>query len=150
MTFRDFFAEIPRAGRIAAAVLGGSVALAGVAAAVANRDDSAHAVLLYSLAGVVGGLMLATWILGVGFVYADARRRAMRPVLWAVLVVLFPHLLGFLLYFVMRQPLPSVCGRCGHAISEQQRFCSWCGAAQTAPLPVATLSAQDRTEGGTR
>ena len=143
MTFRDFFAEIPRPVRIVAAVLGGCVALAGVVMTVVHRGS--YATLFYSVAGVAGGLILATWILGVGFVYADARRRGMRPVLWAVLVVLFPHLLGFLLYFVLRQPLARSCGRCGQAISDQQRFCSWCGASQADPLPEGALLAQERT-----
>ena len=29
----------------------------------------------------------------------------MRPVLWVLVAALFPHLLGFLLYFVMRHPI---------------------------------------------
>ena len=143
MTFRDVLGEIPRPVRIAAPFLGGCVALAGLAVAVANRDDGLHDVALYSVAGVIGGVALATWILGIGFVYADARRRAMRPMLWALLVTLFPHLLGFLLYFVLRQPLASTCNHCGRTIAATQRFCSWCGASQTASPQERASSAED-------
>ena len=143
----EFLGVIPRRVRLVSAVLGSCVAAAGLAVAIvaAMRDESAVALLAYSAAGVVGGLLISTWILGVGFVYADARRRAMR--LWAVLVVLFPHLLGFLLYFVLRQPLASFCAHCGQTVAATQRFCSWCGAAQVDPV-AATGGARPATDPG--
>ncbi len=52
--------------------------------------------------GLVLGALLAAWTLCLGYVYADAKRRAMRPVLWALIAALFPHLFGFLLYFALR------------------------------------------------
>jgi hypothetical protein len=55
----------------------------------------------------------------------------MRPVLWVLVAALFPHLLGFLLYFVLRQPIASPCAHCGHPIALNQPFCAWCGNAQT-------------------
>ena len=131
MRRHSFLAVVPRAVRVAALVVGCCVVLAGLVAAFLSGRDVAT-VLLYSAAAVVLGVVVTTWLLGVGFVYADARRRGMRPRLWAILVILFPHLLGFLLYFVLRQPLAATCSQCGQAVSSTQRFCSWCGASQAA------------------
>jgi hypothetical protein len=71
--------------------------------------------------------LLATWLLSLGYVYGDAKRRSMRPVLWILIVILCPHLLGFLLYFVLRQPITTTCSGCGGKNSDTQRFCAWCG-----------------------
>jgi hypothetical protein len=86
-------------------------------------------------AGLVFSSFLAIWLLSLGYVYADARRRAMRPGLWVLVAALFPHLLGFLLYFVMRQPIGSNCPHCGQTIAASQRFCPTCGHPQLQPSP---------------
>jgi predicted amidophosphoribosyltransferase len=36
-------------------------------------------------------------------------------------------LLGFLLYFVMRQPIAATCTQCGKTVPNHRPFCSWCG-----------------------
>ncbi len=82
--------------------------------------------------GLVMGAFLAAWVLCLGYVYADAQRRGMRPVLWMLIAALFPHLFGFLLYFALRQPMTPRCTKCGQPVTLDQRFCSWCGA----PGPV--------------
>jgi len=79
--------------------------------------------LAYSVASVTAAWLLLSWVL----FFADARGRAMRPFLWVLVAALFPHLLGFLLYFVMRQPIASTCSHCGRTIALNQLFCSWCG-----------------------
>jgi hypothetical protein len=84
--------------------------------------------------GLFLGCLIAIWLLCLGYVYGDAKRRAMRPVLWVLVTALFPHVLGFLLYFVLRQPIASTCSNCGQTIPRYQRFCSWCGN----PQPPAT------------
>jgi MFS family permease len=89
-----------------------------------------------ALGGLAMGLFMAAWLLCVGYVYADAKRRGMRPVLWTLIAALFPHLFGFLLYFALRQPMTPRCPKCGQPVTLDQRFCSWCGAA--APAVGAT------------
>jgi len=89
-----------------------------------------------ALGGLAMGLFMAAWLLCVGYVYADAKRRGMRPALWALIAALFPHLFGFLLYFALRQPMTPRCPKCGQPVTLDQRFCSWCGAA--APVVGAT------------
>jgi uncharacterized protein YacL len=70
--------------------------------------------------GLLVGILFATWLLCLGYVYADSRRRAMPPVLWVLITILFPHLLGFLLYFAMRGPIVIPCTNCGEANSLDQ------------------------------
>ena len=86
-----------------------------------------------ALGGLAMGAFMAAWTLCLGYVYADAKRRAMRPVLWTLIAALFPHLFGFLLYFALRQPMTPRCPKCGQPVTLDQRFCSWCGT----PGPVA-------------
>lgn len=134
MNTRPFFQVVPKTVKLWAWIIViGAVAagLAVAAVATAAHAASLWTIPLYSAAGLFLGILFATWLLGLGFVFADARRRAMRPVLWVFVAILFPHLLGFLLYFVMRQPLASPCGHCGQTIPSGQRFCSWCGSLQT-------------------
>ncbi len=89
----------------------------------------AASIAIGAAGGLVVGAFLATWMLCLGYVYADAMRRAMRPVLWTLIAALFPHLFGFLLYFALRQPMTPRCPKCGQPVTLDQRFCSWCGAA---------------------
>jgi hypothetical protein len=80
-----------------------------------------------TLAGIGFGAIFAIWLLGLGYVYADARRRNMRAALWVCMAVVVPNCLGFLLYFALRQPLAVPCTQCGQPTVPGQRFCSWCG-----------------------
>lgn len=82
--------------------------------------------------GLAMGAFLGAWIVSLGYVYADAERREMRPVLWTLIAALFPNLFGFLLYFALREPLGPRCGVCGQPVSMSQRFCSWCGSPRMA------------------
>jgi hypothetical protein len=83
--------------------------------------------------GLIFGSVIAIWLLCLGYVYGDTRRRAMPPVLWTLVALLVPNLLGFLLYFVLRRPITVACANCGQATSLDQRFCSWCGNPQPPP-----------------
>jgi hypothetical protein len=83
--------------------------------------------------GLFIGSLFAIWVLALGYVYGDARRRNMPAVPWTLVAFLVPNLLGFLLYFVLRKPLATPCPQCGQAMTPEQRFCSWCGYQRTAP-----------------
>jgi hypothetical protein len=80
-----------------------------------------------TLAGIGFGAIFAIWLLCLGYVYADARRRNMRAALWVCMAVMVPNLLGFLLYFALRQPIATPCKHCGQSTVPGQRFCAWCG-----------------------
>ncbi len=63
----------------------------------------------------------------VGFIYADAKRRRMRHVLWTWLA-LVPYFVGVILYFIMRDPLPTPCPQCRTDVPRKFAFCPNCGA----------------------
>jgi hypothetical protein len=67
------------------------------------------------------------FILLIGYIYGDARRRGMRPVLWALLAFFIPNAIGVILYFILREPLLVNCPRCGAGTKSTFPFCSACG-----------------------
>ncbi len=84
-----------------------------------------------ALAGIITGisLVLGTLILLVGYVNRDAKRRGMNSALWTLLViVLLPAwtFVGFLIYFLMREPLPYNCAQCGTTVGARFNFCPNC------------------------
>src|SRR6185437_14071977 len=60
--------------------------------------------------------LLAGYILVIGYIYGDARRRGMNAVLWALLAFFAPSAIGIILYFILRSPLPIYCWKCGGAV----------------------------------
>jgi RNA polymerase subunit RPABC4/transcription elongation factor Spt4 len=74
------------------------------------------------LAGTVGGC----YLLLIGYVNRDARRRGMSAILWTLVAILVPNGLGFILYFLLRQPLRGVCSNCGHTVQSGFNFCPNC------------------------
>ena len=52
----------------------------------------------------------------IAYVNRDAKRRGMSSALWTFLVIVLTpayFAIGFILYFLMRQPLPYACPQCG-------------------------------------
>ena len=135
MKVRRFLSIVPKTVQLWASVLVGCALLIGLVVGYKTSDLGAvlPTMSAYGSAALVLGVVLAIWLLCLGFVFADARRRDMRSVLWVLVAALFPHLLGFLLYFVMRHPIAATCTQCGMTVSNHQRFCSWCGTSLAAP-----------------
>jgi Phospholipase_D-nuclease N-terminal len=129
MKIRNFLSVVPQAVKRWALVIVGCAVLIGLLVGyhAANHGEGLRTMSIFSSAALFGGALAAIWLVCLGFVFADARRRGMRPVLWVLVAALFPHLLGFLLYFVLRQPIASPCARCGQAIALNQQFCAGCG-----------------------
>jgi RNA polymerase subunit RPABC4/transcription elongation factor Spt4 len=73
------------------------------------------------------GSFLVVYTLLVGFVYVDAKRRAMRYVMWTLLAVFIPNAIGIILYFLLRDPLPTPCPKCGMLVRNAFAFCPSCG-----------------------
>ncbi|HEX6496214.1 MAG TPA: PLDc N-terminal domain-containing protein [Acidobacteriaceae bacterium] len=135
MRLHRFFNVVPRAVRIAACAIVCCAVLIGVVVGITQgRVQNAPPPALGGLFGMGMGLLAGTfaalWILCLGYVYADARRRAMPTVLWTLLAALVPNLLGFLFYFALRKPILSQCSRCGRVVEVGQRFCPSCGLEQ--------------------
>ena len=83
-----------------------------------------------SVAGIVtaASIPLASLLLGFGYVNRDAKRRGMNSALWTILVVVLSQslALGFLIYFIMREPLPYNCPQCGGTVGARFNFCPNC------------------------
>jgi RNA polymerase subunit RPABC4/transcription elongation factor Spt4 len=78
------------------------------------------------LLGILLGLVLGCFVLLIGYINRDAKRRGMSPTLWTLVAVLIPNGLGILLYFILRQSLRSACPQCGNAIQTGFNFCPRC------------------------
>ncbi len=86
---------------------------------------------LLALAGAITGVSIpiACLIFLIGYVYRDAKRRGMNAGLWTVLVVvLLPAYLGigFIIYFLLREPLPYPCPNCHATVSARFNYCPSC------------------------
>jgi hypothetical protein len=81
------------------------------------------------LASLLGGVGIAIYVLLVGYVYGDARRRGMNQVLWTLLAIFIPNAIGIILYFVLRDPIPIPCPSCGALARKGHSFCAKCGTA---------------------
>ena len=77
---------------------------------------------------IVVPLMLAGYTLLIGYVNGDARRRGMRYVMWTLLAIFLANGIGIILYFILRDPLPVHCTRCGASVLPTHAFCPRCGA----------------------
>jgi len=63
------------------------------------------------------------------YVNRDAKRREMNSALWTLLVILLLPawgFVGFIIYFLMREPLPYPCPRCSTAVGARFNFCPNC------------------------
>ena len=78
--------------------------------------------LLGTLAGIGGGC----YLLFIGYINRDAKRRGMSPTLWTLVAILIPNGLGILVYFILRQPLRIACPQCGNAVQTGFNFCPRC------------------------
>jgi ABC-type Fe3+ transport system permease subunit len=84
-----------------------------------------------ALAGIITlvALVFGAFLLLFGYVNRDAKRRGMNSTLWTLLVILlFPayFAVGFIIYFLMREPLPYPCPQCGNTVGARFNFCPNC------------------------
>lgn len=99
----------------------------------------------------LGGLALFALLIAVlVWVYRDAERRGMSGILWA-LIVFIGHLVGLVIYFIVRSdhpvrspspvgsppapPRPRLCPQCGKIADKNHAFCPFCGARIEAVCP---------------
>ncbi len=104
-----------------------------------------------ALAGIVTGasLVFASLIFLASYVYQDAKRRGMNAALWMLIcIVFFPGylVLGFIIYLLVREPLPYPCPRCGASVSPRANFCQncRCDLRPTCPTCKREISETDR------
>ena len=93
-----------------------------------DNDPGAAGAALF---GIITGasFVFAIMVFMVGYVNKDAKRRGMHSALWTFLVlVLMPGylVLGFIIYLLMREPLPYNCPQCGVTVDARFNFCPNC------------------------
>jgi hypothetical protein len=93
-----------------------------------------------------GAMALFVFVYGflVAYVYGDARRRGMRYRVWAAVAALVPNGIGFLAYFLLRDPLPRPCPACGAAARRDLAFCPQCGTALAPSCPACRRPVEAR------
>jgi hypothetical protein len=127
---RSELAMIPRWARLLAVLAAAGPALGWWFAMWPPPSLEAHEIvpriLTFGLALFMGSLVAGV-ILLTGYVNQDARRRGMSAALWTLLVLVIPNGLGFVVYFIARQPLKAPCPQCAAAVPVGVSFCASCG-----------------------
>ncbi len=78
------------------------------------------------LMGWVWGTLAASYVLLVGYVSRDVKRRNMPARLWMFVVAMMPGGIGAVLYFLLRQPMLTRCPHCSTEIASSYNFCPQC------------------------
>jgi hypothetical protein len=82
------------------------------------------------------GLVIFTYGFLVSYVHGDAKRRGMRHGAWALVAACIPHALGFIAYFLLREPVLQSCRACGANARRDLAFCPRCGAPLAGACPA--------------
>lgn len=72
------------------------------------------------------GTALASYVLLVGYVSRDVKRRNMPAALWMLIAVIMPAGLGAVVYFLLRQPIMTRCPNCTTELAASVHFCPQC------------------------
>lgn len=78
------------------------------------------------LMGYSWGTALATYVLLIGYVSRDVKRRNMSAGLWMLVVIVMPGGIGAVVYFLLRQPILSRCPHCSTEITSGIHYCPQC------------------------
>ena len=142
-TFRDELRIVPKwllwtcvALTLLAVVIGVAVNLDGIktGGAIFPGDESLRNDPLLStfelIATILGsGFFVAIFLLTLGWVYRDAKRRGMNGALWTLLVLILAPMylfIGLIIYLLVREPLPYSCPQCANSVSARFNFCPNC------------------------
>jgi 4-amino-4-deoxy-L-arabinose transferase-like glycosyltransferase len=91
-----------------------------------GRQPNAPPAWAVPLLGLVVGVLAGGYLLLIGYINRDAKRRGMSPTVWTIVAIVIPNALGILLYFVLRHPLRSACPQCSCAVETAFSFCPRC------------------------
>jgi RNA polymerase subunit RPABC4/transcription elongation factor Spt4 len=93
---------------------------------VLARHSGAPPAWCRPLLGLLAGIAGVCYVLLIGYINRDAKRRGMSPTLWTLVAIVIPNALGILLYFILRQPRSSGCPQCGNVVQTGFNFCPRC------------------------
>jgi hypothetical protein len=127
-TFRSELSILPRLAWFLAFASGICGMVAVFAGAHMDKSIPREAVPFLAL---LCGFVVFCWVLLLGYVNRDAARRGMSPLLWTLICIFVPNLLGFLIYFVVRKRQGKFCNYCGCQVDDSFRYCPRCGKPQS-------------------
>ena len=138
--FDQEWALVPTGARWTAALvaLAFTALMAGIFLLPAFAAHDSKAVLVLSpifLLTLVGAVPIAIYVLLLGYVWGDARRRGMNHVMWTLLALFIPSAVGLILYFILRDPVPVPCPSCAAPARKGHAYCASCGTAVRAACP---------------
>ena len=91
------------------------------------RDPNPKPLPLVIFWGVMVGFFFAFYMLMIGYVNRDAKRRGMNSALWTlIMVLLLASGIGFIVYFLLRQPVVLSCPQCAEKVESAFNFCPKC------------------------
>lgn len=82
--------------------------------------------VLHVIGSYSWGAALASYVLLIGYISRDVKRRGMRPGLWMLIVMVMPGGIGAVVYFLLRQPIMTRCPSCRTEVSSSFHFCPQC------------------------
>lgn len=123
--FREELKLVPKAIVAVAALV--FVGMQALFLLVVFRHDlkAPHPAWQVLIAAAVGSIA-AFFLLLIGYINRDAKRRGMNYVLWTVLVLVIPNGIGYIIYFILRQPVLRACPHCGVIVNPTFNFCPNC------------------------
>ena len=92
-----------------------------------NHPVAACAALVGAL--TAGAIAVSVFLFMLGYVYRDAKRRDMNPILWTLLVLILSPaymFIGLIIYLLVREPLPYNCPQCATTVNARFNFCPNC------------------------
>jgi hypothetical protein len=142
--FKEELKIIPRATRFIAALIYIVAATAfGLFVAFSHDQGLANTPEVAKLLMIVGaGIVPAIWVLLIGYVFADAKRRGMRYVMWTLLAIFIPDAIGIILYFILRDPPLKPCPGCAQTVKSGFTFCPHCGTSLLPTCPSCSRSVE--------
>jgi hypothetical protein len=81
---------------------------------------------MHLIMGYMTSAALSSYILLIGYVSRDVKRRNMSAALWMLLVVVMPGGIGAVVYFLLRQPVMIRCPSCNTELAAGLHFCPQC------------------------
>ncbi|MDO5714149.1 MAG: PLDc N-terminal domain-containing protein [Tissierellia bacterium] len=79
-------------------------------------------ILIIMFLGILSQIFFCIWV------YKDATKRGENGVLWLLLIIFVPNLLGLLLYFLIgRKDVRMECPNCHNSTPSKGGYCTYCG-----------------------
>ncbi len=94
---------------------------------LANQHAGPHGILpMRMIFSYSTGTALASYVLLIGYITRDVKRRNMSAGIWMLIVMVMPGGIGAIVYFLLRQPMVTRCPSCQSEVASGVHFCPQC------------------------